>query len=98
MDPEAVFVLVPDKRGVTVASLGQLIGRVDETVTLDELVTDAGMDSIGTGEDAAALVERVRALNETGDSRAYWNSEVPRVCAAAAREPAGHTLPEGRSS
>lgn len=44
-----------------------------------QLVTDAGMDSIGTGEDAASPVERVRALNETGDSRAYWNSEVSRV-------------------
>jgi hypothetical protein len=40
MDPESVFVLVPDKHGVTVASLAQLIGRVDETVTLAELVTE----------------------------------------------------------
>jgi hypothetical protein len=77
MDPEAVFVLVPDEHGVTVASLGQLLDRVGLAATLDELVTNAGMDSIGTGEDVTALAERVRRLNETGDSRAYWGASDP---------------------
>jgi hypothetical protein len=77
MDPEAIFVLVPDKHGVTVASLGQLLDRVGLAASLDDLVTDAGMDSIGAGDDVTALTERVRGLNETGDSRAYWGASGP---------------------
>jgi hypothetical protein len=75
-DPYSIFVLIPDQFGLAVASVGDLMDRLSGDEPLEEAITNAAIDSFGG--DVWGLVARVRALNETGDSDAYWAPGTPQ--------------------
>jgi hypothetical protein len=70
-----VHVLVPNNDGgVSVVSAVDLITRLlDES--FDEAVLNAGIDSTYSDADVIRLVDKVRALNATGDANAYWSPD-----------------------
>jgi hypothetical protein len=79
-----VHALIPDHLGLSVVEVHQLIAYLDDGQDLDDAITNAGIDTLmvsprNTPEQRwntlESLVERVRALNETGDGAAYWNAE-----------------------
>jgi hypothetical protein len=70
-DPSSIYVLIPDRLGVTVVAVGDLIDRLDDEESLEEAITNAGIDQLMG--DPFVLITRVRALKETGDAGAYWD-------------------------
>lgn len=75
-DASEGYAIVPDRVGASVVAVGDLTNRLDAGEDLEDAITNAGMDSVNDRDPAAlaAHLDRVRALNLTGDSRAYWDS------------------------
>lgn len=70
-DASGLHVLIPNSPyGVSVCTLVELLGRDEKT--LDELITNAAMDSAMFPDEIPRLIERVWKLNATGDVDAYW--------------------------
>ena len=75
-DANEVYALVPDRIGLTVVAVGDLTARLDAGEDLEDAISNAGIDSVNDRDPAAlrAHLDRVLALNLTGDARAYWQS------------------------
>ncbi len=72
-----LHVLVPDELGgVSIVPAADLVSRLDAGETPEEAITNAGVDYLGTlsGDGLAREVERVRQLNLTGDTTAFWSN------------------------
>lgn len=68
--PDAVFGIVPDENGWTIVAVGDLTDRLYDGESLEDALTNAGIDS-GRGDIDPEVLQRVRALNLTGDARAF---------------------------
>lgn len=65
-------VLAPDQFGaLAVCDLNQLVANLLEGQSLDEAIGNAAFDTIEHPVEREAI-EKVRRLNETGDSAGYW--------------------------
>lgn len=74
-DPWAFHVLVPDQlRGVSVCSVGKLVEGAYDAVSLDDLISNAAIDSASPPDEILNRVDKVRKLNATGDAEAYWDA------------------------
>jgi len=69
-----VHVFVPGPYGLVVCDLADLVGRCcdDDYEDLDAVLEDAGFDMEYPYSDLRTLIDKVRALNLTGDINAYW--------------------------
>ena len=70
-----VYAIIPTRLGVTIAAVGDITARLDNGETLEEAATNAGIDSCWNAADIVRQTERVRCLNLTGDSKAFWADE-----------------------
>ena len=70
-----VYALIPTRLGVTIAAVGDIAARIDDGETFEEAATNAGIDSSWNAADLVRQTERVRRLNLTGDSKAFWADE-----------------------
>jgi hypothetical protein len=71
-----VFALIPDgHNSVTIAAVGDVTDRLDVGEPLDAALTNVGLDSFFglKGDELAVQVDRVRMLNVTGDTNAFWS-------------------------
>lgn len=75
IDPDNVFVMVPDEwGGLAVCSVADLAKGLLEEDDFSEVLSNAGMDMVDRDPDKIfAKIDKVRALNETGDTDAYWS-------------------------
>ena len=72
IDPDQLYVLVPDEiGGLAACPFVQVMAKVLEGTDLDSILMDAAIDSCGP-EDTEQLINRVRVLNDTGDTDAFW--------------------------
>lgn len=73
MEEVDVTVLVPDRVGLLNAcDLDQLVMHLSEGESLEDAVTNSAFEMASNAEAALKLIDRVKALNETGDSDAFW--------------------------
>ena len=71
-----VYAIIPTRQGIiTIAAVGDITARLDNGETLKEAATNAGIDSFWNAADIVRQTERVRCLNLTGDSKAFWADE-----------------------
>lgn len=67
---ELQVVLLPDKWGeVAVCDFEQLVSYLVDDESLEEAIENSAIDS---GPPTPEFLAKVRALNETGNARAYW--------------------------
>jgi hypothetical protein len=73
MSDLVVHVLIPDRRELVVCDLGQFLESLTDGEPLDVAMEAGAIDTIRTDDpNLLAKIEKVRALNETGDANAYW--------------------------
>lgn len=90
MNASDVFVLMPDEYGgLAVCDLQQLFDQIEDGTSLYDAVGNAAIESTLSikpkPETLVRLIERTKALNETGDADAFWKPEDGPV-----RPPVGH--------
>jgi hypothetical protein len=68
----SVSALVPDRFGLSVVDVEQLLTYLADGQPLEEAIINSAFDTVDTDEIVEA-VGRLRTLNETGDAAAYWD-------------------------
>lgn len=71
-DLSDVYVIVPDLLGLTVCALDQLVTNIEEGQTLEDAVTNAGIDTVSISN-VRMIAEKTCELNVTGNADKFWD-------------------------